>query len=133
MPTPFRALPALALLMLAACNGTDNTNTASRLTAVSPTTLTGQLNAAVGDSIRVKVVDAQEQPVANVTVQWNASSGGVVSGTTRTDANGQTATQWVLGPTDKTQTLTATVPGLNITAVTFTANVESSGGGGNGL
>ncbi|HEU4699975.1 MAG TPA: hypothetical protein VFS40_12400 [Gemmatimonadales bacterium] len=133
MPMTFRALPALALLLLAACNSTDNSNVAAKLVPVTPLTLTGQLGSAVGDSIRVQVLDAGDRPVENVTVQWNANAGGTAAGTTRTSADGQTATQWVLGPKEKSQTLTASVPGLKVSSVTFTANVPSSGGGDGGL
>ncbi len=85
-------------------------------------------NTALADSIKFRVRDTFNYPVAGVTVSFSATAGGgTVSPTTAvTDANGLAATRWTVGPAGSQQ-LTATVSGL--TPATATASVAGGGGG----
>jgi hypothetical protein len=74
----------------------------------------------------VRVTDAGNAPVAGASVAFAvASGGGSITGATATTNAGGVAQvgNWVIGASDGTNTLTATVPGAGITGnpVTFTA------------
>ena len=93
--------------------------TGATLELVSGNNQTGAIGSALSDSLVVRVLDALDNPVAGVTVQWSVSGGGSISPTTTiTGADGQAAAERVLGNAATTQGAQATATGL--TAVSFT-------------
>jgi adhesin/invasin len=72
--------------------------------------------------LAVKVTDANDNPVENVSVTWNPSVGGTVSSpTSATNAQGIAQITRTLGLAPGTYTTTADVPGLTGTPITFTS------------
>jgi hypothetical protein len=72
--------------------------------------------------LAVKVTDANNNPVENVSVSWTANGGGSVSSpTSATNAQGIAQITRTLGVTPGTYTTTADVPGLTGTPITFTS------------
>ncbi len=72
--------------------------------------------------LAVKVTDANDNPVQNVSVSWTAIGGGTVSSpTSATNAQGIAQVTRTLGLTPGTYTTTADVPGLTGTPITFTS------------
>jgi alpha-tubulin suppressor-like RCC1 family protein len=67
--------------------------------------------AAIADSIRVRVTNPKNNPVANAKVIFavTAGAGSVSPANVKTDANGLAAVQWTLGPQKGTNSITATV------------------------
>ncbi|RKX79587.1 MAG: hypothetical protein DRP57_13625, partial [Spirochaetes bacterium] len=67
-----------------------------------------------GDSVRIKVVDAYDNPVSGVTVNWQATSNGQVNpSSSTTNASGQASTQWILRQTVDKDTLIVSSSGLS--------------------
>ena len=101
---------------------------APRVTAVSPTSLAGSAGFALGDSVRVKVVDDAGTALANQSVAFAVTAGGgsVSPATVSTNAAGVAATQWTLGATPGANTLTAT---SGSSAITLTATGADGIGG----
>ncbi len=67
-----------------------------------------------GDSVRVKVVDAYDNVVSGVTINWQATSDGQVSpASSVTNANGKAATEWTLRKTVNRDTLIISSSGLS--------------------
>jgi subtilisin family serine protease len=117
-PSLFIAIAAIG------CSGGDTTEPVIQPTALEPTstaTLSGVVGAAVSPSPSVRVVGSNQLPLAGTSVTFNTSGGGTVyGGTVISDANGvATVGAWFLGTAPGSQTLTATVTGLQ--SVTFTA------------
>jgi hypothetical protein len=84
-------------------------------------TITGNAGAAISVPLTVTVTNAAGDPLDTVLVSFAASGGGAVSNpAARTGTDGKASTNWTLGPTAGTQTVTATVGALP--PVTFTAN-----------
>ena len=77
----------------------------------------------VVNPIRARLLDANGLPLAGVPVTWTVVGGGgsVSPGVSTTNALGEAATLWTLGPTGP-QTLTASAPGAGI--LTFTASSD---------
>jgi adhesin/invasin len=81
--------------------------------------ITGQ---GLPNPLAVKVTDANNNPVENVSVSWTANGGGSVSSpTSATNAQGIAQVTRTLGVTPGTYTTTADVPGLTGTPITFTS------------
>jgi hypothetical protein len=136
MSTTLRPLSALvALVTLAACGGgTDTSDSPSKLQPLSTAIPTAAPNSLLADSIRVKVLTADDRPVPNATVQWVPKIGGGTAGagTTVTNADGISANSWRLGPDKGEQTLEVSIPGTAVPSVTMHAVAEDAGGGGGG-
>jgi hypothetical protein len=100
---------------------TATSGTASGVTIVSGDGQTGAAGAPLTAMLVVKVADASGNPVNGATVTWTVTGGGGVANpaTGPTDANGQAATTWTLGPIPGTNTLQASVAGVG--TATFTA------------
>jgi hypothetical protein len=82
----------------------------------------------LANPIGVRVTDDNGEPVADVTVNWDANNGGSVSAsTTTTDEDGRTTVTWTLGPTAGSQTAVAAVDGLDGSPVQFTATAVEVG------
>jgi hypothetical protein len=103
---------------------------ATSIEAVSGDAQSATVGSAVNDSLVVRTLDAEGNPVGGVTVAWAASAGGAVSeASTVTGADGRTGVRWTLGPSAGAQSATATVAGLDGSPVAFgaTATVGSAG------
>lgn len=75
---------------------------------------------ALANPLAVKVTDANNNPVANVSVAWTANGGGSVSSaTSATSAQGIAQVTRTLGTTLGGYTTTAAVPGLTGSPITF--------------
>ncbi|MBW3552524.1 MAG: Ig-like domain-containing protein [Gemmatimonadetes bacterium] len=75
--------------------------------------------------VAVTVKDAEGRPVAGASVVWSADAGGATSpGASVTDAEGVATTAWTLGTTAGTQTLLASVDGLEATFTVATVADE---------
>lgn len=83
---------------------------------------TGPVGAPLPQPLRVRVTDANGNPVENVSVVWTASGGASVSSTTSgTNSQGTAEVTLTLGAAPGTYNATATVDGLAGSPVTFTA------------
>lgn len=106
--------------------------TPAQIVLVSGNGQVGSVGAQLGQSMIVRVVDANGIPVAGTTITWTmaaGNAGGFVSpSTSLTDGSGQASTIWLLGSKIGLQTLTASVasPALSLPLIA-TANLGSSG------
>ena len=127
----------LACGLLAGCSD-SNPSSASvpppvgSISASSATTQSAPVGTEVPTPPSVTVEDTNQAPLAGVNVTFAvAGGGGTVTGASQvTDASGKaTVGEWVLGPNNGTNTLTASVAGSGVTGnpVTFTAT--GTGGG----
>lgn len=138
---PFVLLVAAALW--SACGG-DPFGPPSQVAAVSTTSLSGVVGAALADPLIVRVTDVDGRPVPGVAVDFQVTTGGgsveilpgagpsssrglSLSGSAAlvsdsTDANGEVRGRWTLGTIPGDQTATATV--LQIGEIAFTATAE---------
>jgi hypothetical protein len=57
----------------------------------------GSTNTALGDSLVVQVLDADDRPVEGVRVRWTTSSGQLFPNETFTAPDGTARTEWTLG------------------------------------
>jgi hypothetical protein len=67
------------------------------ISIVSGDNQTGSNNTTLEDSLVVRVLDADDQPVEGVRVRWTTSSGELFPNETFTAADGTARTQWTLG------------------------------------
>ena len=92
----------------------------SFIAAVSGDDQSAAVNSALPDSLVARVVDASNNPVSGVTVQWTAIGGGSVSPETVVTGNdGRAAAARILGPTSGQQSARAAADGLAGSPVTF--------------
>ena len=128
-----RGLCTLGVLTSIACTkniinpGEGEQPAPSVMTAVAGNNQSGTPGQALSIPPTVRIASSDGRPVRDVSVVFEARSGGsVTEPVVRTDANGvATAGKWVLGPNAGQQTLSATLPG--VTAVTFVATAVGSG------
>ena len=107
-PVPFAATASADVPTTLAIASGDNQSAAAGASLPNPLT--------------VKVTDANNNPVANVSVTWTANNGGSVSGaTSATNAQGLAQITRTLGPTLGAYTTTAAVDGLSGSPLTFTS------------
>jgi adhesin/invasin len=98
--------------------------------AISAVTQAGTVGTAVASPPSVIVKDANQTGLAGATVTFAVTAGGgsVTGGTATTDAFGvATVTHWVLGGSEGTNTLTATVSGTGIAGNPVTFDALGSG------
>ncbi len=130
------AFVAVALIGLTNVNcsdsgngGTTPTPVATTLALVSGDAQTGTAGAALTNPITVKVTDQDGDAMANVAVAFAATAGGgsVAAASVTTNAQGEAATTWTLGPMAgaNSNTATASVTGLTGSPVTFTASANA--------
>ena len=103
---------------------------ASRLEIASGDNQSATAGSQVADSLIVRALDANGQPVAGATVNWSAAGGGAVSATSSVSrADGRTGVRRTLGPGAGEQTTVATLADHADATVTFTstATVGSAG------
>jgi hypothetical protein len=127
------ALVALAAAAIAGCgsstdDGGGNVGPATKIAATTTTTQNALTSQAVGVKPSVKVTDANNFGVDNVTVTFAVTAGGgSITGATPQTSGGGIATvgSWTMGPNVGVNTLTATVTGLTGSPVIFTANAAT--------
>lgn len=116
--------------MTAVFSGLEVVRFTATATADVPTTIallsgnsqSGPIGTTLPSPLRVRVTDANSNPVENVSVTWTPSGGAQVSSTTTgTDAQGVAQVSLTLGATLGTYTTTAAVDGLAGSPVTFTS------------
>lgn len=119
----------VGVVTLAACGSANDGYDPSVATAVEYVAGSNQ-SANVGDVLpellTVKATNFVGDPVAGVTVEWFAVSGGgrVSNGTTSTDVNGLAQVTWVLGPIAGPQSVQA-VTSLTGSPVPFAATART--------
>ena len=126
---PFaRQLPRYGVFLLAAmtlrCSDGGNVDPpeGGTIEEVSGDEQTATAGTALANPLVVRVLDANGDPLAGVTVEWEAQGGGSVSeGSTVSDADGLASVSRTLGTTVGVQTTTATAEDLDGSPVTFTA------------
>jgi len=86
--------------------------------------------ARLSDSLVIRAVDGFDNPIKDVTVDWEAlGDGGSVSPATgKTDAAGRAAASWTLGATGGPKTATAKVGSLDLAQFTAAGTVIFGGG-----
>ena len=129
--------PAVAILvplLLSACS--DSTEPSPGPTPTAITVFDGnnqqaQAGPVLPQPLRVRVTDAEADPVAGVTVTWSVVAGGgsVSPATSGTDSDGLAATMFTLGGQAGTQSVQATVTGLSGSPVVFTATAIMTASG----
>lgn len=125
-PSRFAAIASVLLLAawLQGCDGSTEPvpQPAVRITAITPTSLTGMVGADVEPAPSVRATDERDRPLAGVVITFKLVSGGgsIGGGTVTTAADGSASlTKWTLGPAPGSQTLSAGAGGEG--AVLFTA------------
>lgn len=114
--TPNGLTQTAALSVVGATTGADS------LAIISSATQAGIVNQLVASQPAVRVLDVNNEPLANFPVVFTVVTGGgtIIGGSTVTDSEGDAVvTSWRLGQTAGTQTVQASVSGL--APVTFTA------------
>jgi hypothetical protein len=100
---------------------TVETGAAVRIEPVSGSGQNGAVGTALQDPLIVRVTDQFGNPVAGVTVEWDAEQGSVDPSSSQTGADGRAETSWVLGSSSGPQTATASSSDLEGSPVTFSA------------
>jgi hypothetical protein len=114
----------------ASFTATAGAGQASRLEKVSGDNQTGTAGTQIEDSLVVRALGTDGQPVAGVTVSWAVTGGGnVSSASTVSRSDGRTGVRRTLGPVAGQQTTTATLADQADATVTFssTAAVGTAG------
>ena len=102
--------------------GSANSDLPTKIELVSGDHQSASVGAQLPAPLRVKVTDANGNPVENVAVTWTANTGGSVGATsTGTDAGGIAEVTRTLGLIPGTYTTTAEVDGLDGSPITFTS------------
>jgi hypothetical protein len=122
-----------ALILLAHCGGSDLTlpseTKAASIAKVAGDGQTGAPGSSLNDSLVVKVVDGQGEPVAGERVAFvlegNVPGASVSPDQARTGTDGVAWTRWVVGSTSGTQAVVAQVVGVDRLQVRFQAIVGS--------
>ena len=105
-----------------AFTGTASADVPTKIEPVSGDHQSASVGAQLPAPLRVKVTDANGNPVENVAVTWTANTGGSVGATsTGTDAAGIAEVTRTLGLVPGTYTTTAEVEGLDGSPITFTS------------
>jgi hypothetical protein len=101
--------------------------TASTIALVTGNNQSASVSISLLLPLKVKVTNAGNQAVPNVTVNWAVATGGgsVANPTSVTDASGEATIVATLGGTNGTNTFTATVSGLSGSPVTFTGTAKT--------
>jgi Bacterial Ig domain/Bacterial Ig-like domain (group 1) len=112
----FSGLPAVQF------TATATADVPTTIELVSGDNQSASVGSTLANPLVVRVTDANDIPVANVGVSWEAQGGGSVSAaTSATDASGLAQINRTLGLVPGSYTTTATVEGLEGSPVTFTS------------
>ncbi|MBA3553579.1 MAG: Ig-like domain repeat protein [Gemmatimonadales bacterium] len=115
----FSGLPSIPF------TATATSDVPTAIVLLSGNSQTAPVGTTLPSPLRVRVTDANGNPVENVSVTWEALSDGSVSSTTTgTDPQGIAQVSLTLGGTPGTYTTTATVNGLAGSPVTFSSIAE---------
>jgi adhesin/invasin len=107
-------------------SATASADVPAKLALVSGNGQSGVVGQPLGNPLVVKVTDANDNPVENVSVSWAAVGGGsVASGTSGTNAQGLAQMARTLGSTPGTYTTTASVTDLTGSPITFTSTASA--------
>jgi hypothetical protein len=98
---------------------------AVQIAAVSGDGQRGSVGSELGDPLIVRVTDEFGNPVANVSVEWDAGGGSADPQTSTTGADGQATMRWTLGSSVGTQTATATNDNLTGSPIRFTSTAAA--------
>jgi hypothetical protein len=131
---------SLGVLAALGCSGSDlvlpGTGLPAEIKALRGDHQAGVAGAPLPDSLVVRVIDSQENPVAGQRVAFRLGSdsqgGRVTPDTVETEPDGTAAARWVLGEADQTQVVVAEVAGQEGTdtlQVRFTATIASGKNG----
>src|SRR5215218_4689630 len=123
-----------ALIGLAACGGTDLTlpidSNPATISKIDGDNQTGSAGAPLAKPLMVKVIDQRGQPVVDQPVVFTIEQGVVGARVepqeAKTNSDGIVQAQWVLGGIRGTQSVVASVVGVDGLTVTFVAQVESA-------
>jgi Big-like domain-containing protein len=96
-----------------------------RIEPVSGAGQQGSVGTELPDPLVVRVTDQFGNPVANVSVEWDAAGGSVDPTTSTTGADGQATMHWTLGSSVGSQTATARNDNLTGSPVTFTSTAAA--------
>lgn len=110
---------------LASCGDATEPEPVVRITASTPTSLTGTVGDVIQPAPSVRVTDENDRPLAGVAITFKVASGGgtIVGGAVTTAVDGSaTLAKWTLGPTVGTQTVTAGAGGGAEVLFTATAS-----------
>jgi len=116
-------LVGIAFLQASCGDSSGPGKVATAIVAISATSLTAAPGAPVAEPPSVVVSDQDNRPLAGVHVIFTVTSGGgsITGANVTTDVNGvATVGSWTLGPSEGSNTLTATAG--NLPPVTFTAS-----------
>ena len=121
-----RLMGALALSVLAVGCGNDDNGTGPEQLSIAVVSGSGQtqvVGRALTTPFVAKVTTASGAPVSGHTVNWTVASGGgtLSAASSITDADGLASTTLTVGPTETTNTVTATLDGQPTATVSFTA------------
>ncbi|HET9603660.1 MAG TPA: Ig-like domain-containing protein [Gemmatimonadales bacterium] len=129
--TRWPAAAALLALAVSACSdsaGPTPNPTPTAVAAFDGNNQQALVGTALAQPLRVRVTDADADPVAGVTVTWSVAEGGgsVSPASSVTDTDGIAATTFTLGGQSGTQRAEASVTGLAESPVVFTATAMAA-------
>jgi hypothetical protein len=121
-----KLIGALALSVLTlGCGDDDGTDPdpTLKIALASGNSQTQVVGRALTNNLTAKVTNAADQPVSGITVNWTVTAGGgsLSAATSVTDAEGLASTSLTVGPTETTNTVTATIASQPTASVSFTA------------
>jgi hypothetical protein len=122
-----KVMTALTLVVFAAGCGSNNDTTSPnaslKIAIVSGSGQTQTVSKVLTNSLVAKVTNAANQPVSGKTVNWTVTAGGgtLGSATSVTNAEGLATNTLTVGPTETTNTVTATIADQPSASVAFTA------------
>ena len=122
-----KVMAALTLAIFAVGCGDDDEptkpDTTLKIAIVSGSGQTQTVGKALTNALVAKVTNAANQPVSGKTVNWTVTAGGgtLASATSVTDAQGLATNTLTVGPTETTNTVTATIADQPSASVPFTA------------
>ena len=125
-----RVMAALTLAIFAAGCGDDdeptNPNATLKIAIVSGSGQTMTVGKALTNNLVAKVTNAANEPVSGKTVNWTVTAGGgsLGSATSVTNAEGLATNTLTVGPTETTNTVSATISDQPSATVAFTATSQ---------
>jgi plastocyanin len=112
----------LVIALASSCGGGSSSPNPSPLVVAkaSGDQQTGPASQALPQDLRI-VVTRDGSPAASVAVTWSTTDGSLSPASGTTDASGNAASSWTLGPTDGAQSAQAAVQGATGSPVVFAA------------
>lgn len=125
-----KLIGALALSVLTLGCGDDeggtNPNATLKIALASGNSQTQVVGRSLTNNLTAKVTNSANAPVSGITVNWtvNAGGGSLSAASSVTDAEGLASTSLTVGPTEATNTVSATIATQPTASVTFTAAAQ---------